>query len=54
MLPWTQKAHMPRQTLHRHFPTAVWLGCQIVAELRSLVVDFKKSFPRETALSLAC
>jgi hypothetical protein len=42
---------MSRQTLHRHFPTAFCLGRQIVAELRSLLADFKKSFPRETALS---
>ncbi len=42
---------MSRETLQRHFPTAVWLGRQIAAELRSLVADFKKSFPRETALS---
>jgi hypothetical protein len=51
MDPWDEKAHMSRQSLHRHFPTAVWLGRQIAAELRSLVADFKKSFPRETALS---
>jgi hypothetical protein len=42
---------MSKQTLHRHFPTAAWLGRQIAAELRSFVADFKKSFPRETALS---
>jgi hypothetical protein len=42
---------MSKQILQRHFPTAVWLGRQIAAELHSLVADFKKSFPRETALS---
>ncbi len=42
---------MSRQTLLQHFPTAVWLGRQIAAELRSLVADFNKSFPRKTALS---
>jgi hypothetical protein len=51
MDPWDEKTHMSRQTLHRHFPTAVWLGRQIAAELRSLMADCKKSFHRETALS---
>jgi hypothetical protein len=37
--------------LQRHFPTVVWLSRQVATELSSLVWDFKKAFPPETALT---
>ena len=46
-----EETQMSRQSLQRHFPTAIWLLGHVKTELQSLVVDFKKSFPRETALS---
>jgi hypothetical protein len=42
---------MRTRDLLRHFPTFAWLGRHVAAESSSLVADWKKAFPRETALS---
>jgi hypothetical protein len=42
---------MSKRQIQRHFPTAVWLARQILAEASSLVAGARRAFPRETALS---